>query len=100
MPTSNPAMNERLWEREIRDAQGLPPIDTTGSPRDELPPGLFSGQPTTAPTNAPPGASTLPPPPPPPVGSIPPAPDEVSPWTPASRPPVTDYAKMRVGGVA
>ena len=31
-------MNENLWEREIRDAQGLPPIDRKGSPADELPP--------------------------------------------------------------
>ena len=101
MPTSNPAMNERLWEREIRDAQGLPPIDTSGSPRDELPPNLFSGQPTASPNAPQPGTSTLPPPPPPTPGTaIPPAPDEVSPWTPAGRTPITDYAKMRVGGVA
>jgi uncharacterized YccA/Bax inhibitor family protein len=93
-------MNENLWEREIREAQGLPAIDRKGSPADELPPNLFDGQPSTTRTATPPGASTLPPPPPPPVGAIPPAPDEVSPWTPAGRPPVTDYAKMRVGGVA
>ena len=92
-------MNENLWEREIRDAQGLAPIDRKGSPADELPPNLFHDQ--TA-TNPGPGQATLPPPPPPPTsagGYIPPAPDEVSPWTPG-RPPATDYATMRVGGVA
>src|SRR4051794_28805145 len=103
MPSSNPALNESVFEREIQRA-GAGVGSYSGSPRDELPPHLFAGGYAAAPPDS---TSTLPPPPPPPassmpppVGSIPQAPDEVSPWPPAGAPPIDrPFPTMRVGGV-
>jgi uncharacterized YccA/Bax inhibitor family protein len=56
MPSRNPALNDKIFQRETAASHqgGFDP--SWGRPADEVPPGLFGG-------------STLPPPPPPPAGA-------------------------------
>jgi uncharacterized YccA/Bax inhibitor family protein len=72
MPTSNPALNDKIFARE------------TGASAEELRPGWASPNEADAAT----AAAPLPTP----------APDTVSPWTPY-QPPTTHVDTMRVGGV-
>ncbi|HEX2575658.1 MAG TPA: Bax inhibitor-1/YccA family protein [Aquihabitans sp.] len=57
MASSNPALNEKVFQREIERNGSARPGPGWGSPADEVPPGLFGGG------GRRPGASTLPPPP-------------------------------------
>jgi uncharacterized YccA/Bax inhibitor family protein len=75
MPSSNPALNDKIFEREIRNSYG-------------------AGYPAAPPTDAPPGWQQ------PGYGAggpVPPAPDLVSPWTPQGPPRREDT--MRMNGV-
>ncbi|MCU1452734.1 MAG: rane protein [Acidimicrobiales bacterium] len=88
MPSSNPALNDKIFEREIRNSRGGAVGQWSGSPRDEVPPNLFGQT----------GTSTLPP-----VSAnrpFTPAPDQVSQWPPTAPPPTaTAGGVMRLGGV-
>jgi uncharacterized YccA/Bax inhibitor family protein len=80
MPSSNPALNDKIFEREIRNSYagaGYP-----ASPPTQAPPGWQQ------PGWGAPGAG----------GPVPPAPDVVTPWTPQGPvgPPID---RMRMGGV-
>ncbi len=88
MRSSNPALNDRIFEKEIQSSRADTAVDRPGwaSPRS---PGMFGGRGGGAGG----GFGT----------TIPPAPDTVSPWTPAGPPPGTgtagDAGLMRMGGV-
>ncbi|QXC61658.1 Bax inhibitor-1/YccA family protein [Aquihabitans sp. G128] len=55
MPSSNPALNDAIFQREIKASRSGGFEPGYGSPADEVPPGLFGGQGASG--------STLPPPP-------------------------------------
>ena len=76
MRSSNPALNDKVFERETRNAYagaGYPASPPTGAPPGWQQPGYGAG------------------------GPIPPAPDLVSPWTPQG--PTGRIETMRMGGV-
>lgn len=106
MPTSNPALSEKVFSREIADARA-----EAHAPDALAEPGGWAAP------DGPQAAHPAPPPPPAPApssgvasgltgqhasvyqpGAIPPAPDTVSAWPPP--PSVLGYEPMRVGGVA
>ena len=72
MASSNPALNDKIFQREIANSRPQSGFGPTGSPADELPPNLFGGgAATAAPGTAAPGRSsdtTWSPPPAGPVG--------------------------------
>ncbi|MCU1353378.1 MAG: hypothetical protein JWM05_2587, partial [Acidimicrobiales bacterium] len=45
MPSSNPALSDKVFQREIQASRGGAGW-ASGSPRDEVPPGLFGTTPT------------------------------------------------------
>jgi uncharacterized YccA/Bax inhibitor family protein len=79
MPSSNPALNDKVFEREIRNSYG------------------GAGYPAAPPTQAPPGWQQPGYGAPGAGGPVPPAPDLVSPWTPQA--PTGPVDTMRMGGV-
>ena len=77
MPSSNPALNDKIFEREIRNSYagaGYPASPPTQAPPGWQQPGYGAG------------------------GPVPPAPDLVSPWTPQG-PTGPQFERMRMGGV-
>jgi uncharacterized YccA/Bax inhibitor family protein len=77
MPSSNPALNDKIFEREIRNSYagaGYPAAPPTQAPPGWQQPGYGAG------------------------GPVPPAPDLVSPWTPQG-PGGPQFDRMRMGGV-
>lgn len=107
MASRNPALNDKIFARETQ-ASGQGGFDPAwGRPADEVPPGLFGGNPQVA--------STLPPPPPPPTaqpadhgagygqgtygqGGYAPQGATVPPYAPTSPAPTRVGDTMRMGG--
>jgi uncharacterized YccA/Bax inhibitor family protein len=89
MESSNPALNDKIFKREIANSRGG--SSAWGTPADEVPPDLFGGR---SPQR---GASTLPPPP-----SAPPHQGDGRPtWQEPTAAPPLDYSSgetMRLGG--
>jgi uncharacterized YccA/Bax inhibitor family protein len=105
MPTSNPALNEKIFSREIEEARAKGhSSQALSEPGGWAAPGgpqAARPAPPTAPPAAPSGITSGFAGQPAPVhqpGAIPPAPDTVSAWPPP--PSVLGYEPMRVGGVA
>ena len=108
MRSSNPALNEKVFQREIEKSRSESSLSPAwGSPADEMPSDLF-GQRSSAPRGG--SASTLPPPPPverhrPQSNApYPSAPESTGPFsndpfsTTTGAPPIADSDTMRLGG--